>query len=61
MDDSSISTVMVNDRIIQVTSENVINTLQDALVAIGEHRLGKKEEISTHSIRSGVAMAMYLG
>jgi hypothetical protein len=43
-------------------SKNVINTLQDAVEAIGEDRLGiKKEEVGTHSIRSGAAMAMYLG
>ncbi len=34
----------------------------DAIVAIREHRLeAKKEEISTHLIRLGAAMAMYLG
>jgi ankyrin repeat protein len=43
-------------------SENVINALQDALVAIGEHILGiTKEEVGTHSMRSGAAMKMYLG
>jgi hypothetical protein len=40
----------------------VINALRDAVVAIGEHRLGiTKDQIGTHSIRSGAAMAMYLG
>jgi hypothetical protein len=43
----------------------VINTLQDAIdsmEAIGEDRLGiKKEKVGTHLIRSGAAMAMYLG
>jgi hypothetical protein len=34
----------------------------DAVGAIGEARLGfKKENVGTHSIRSGAAMAMYLG
>ncbi len=66
MDDSPILTVMVKDRIIEVTLENVINAFWDAFVAIGEHRLGtnKKEDINdigTHSIRLGAAMAMYLG
>jgi hypothetical protein len=43
-------------------STNVINALQDAVEAIGVDRLGiKKEEVGTHSIRSGAAMAMYLG
>jgi hypothetical protein len=45
-----------------VASANVINALQDALEAIGEDRLGiKKEEVGTHLIRLGAAMAMYLG
>jgi hypothetical protein len=52
---------VINDRITQVTSENVINALRDAVVAIGEHRLGiTKDQIGTHLIRSGAAMAMYL-
>ena len=35
---------------------------QHAVVAIGEHRLGiTQDQIGTHSIRSGAAMAMYLG
>jgi hypothetical protein len=39
----------------------VINTLRDVVVAIGKTRLGiTKEEVGTHSIRSGAAMAMYL-
>ena len=60
--DTPISAVLVNDQITQVTSENVIIALRDAVVAIGEHRLGiTKDQIGTHSIRSGAAMAMYLG
>jgi len=40
----------------------MINTLRDAVGAIGEVKLGiKKEDVGTHSIRSGAAMAMYLG
>jgi hypothetical protein len=40
----------------------MINALRDAVGAIGEVRLGvKKEDVGTHSIRSGAAMAMYLG
>ena len=39
----------------------MINALRDAVGAIGEVRLGvKKEDVGTHSIRSGAAMAMYL-
>ncbi len=40
----------------------VINALRDVVGAIGKTRLGiDKEEVGTHSIRSGAAMAMYLG
>ena len=60
--DTPISAVLINNRITQVTSENIIKALRDAVVAIGEHRLGiTKDQIRTHSIRSGAAMAMYLG
>jgi hypothetical protein len=60
--DTPISAIMINNRITHVTSQDVINALQDAVVAIGEHQLGiNKEGIGTHLIRSGAAMAMYLG
>jgi hypothetical protein len=40
----------------------VINALRDVVGIIGKMRLGvAKEEVGTHSIRSGAAMAMYLG
>ena len=40
----------------------MINALRNAVVAYGETKLGiRKEEIGTHSLRSGAAMAMYLG
>jgi hypothetical protein len=59
---SPISTVNNHGIIEHVTSNHVINALQDAVGAIGEARLGfKKEAVGTHSIRSGAAMAMYLG
>jgi hypothetical protein len=46
----------------QVISWQVINALHNAVCAIGKTRLGiAKEEIGTHSIRLGAAMAMYLG
>ena len=36
--------------------------LRDAVVAIGEEVLGfKKEQVGTHSIRSGASMVIYLG
>ena len=60
--DSPISTVTVNRHLKQVTSTHMINALRDAVGAIGEVKLGiKKEDIGMHSIRSGAAMAMYLG
>ncbi len=60
--DTPISAIMINNRITHVMSQDIINALQDAVVAIGEHRLGiNKEDIGMHSIRLGAAMAMYLG
>ncbi len=49
-------------RIEHVTSKELIAAMQDAVVAIGEDSLGfSKDQIGTHSIRSGAAMAMHLG
>ncbi len=60
--DTPISAIMINNRITHATSQNIFDALQDALVAIGEHQLGiNKEEIGTHLIRLGAAIAMYLG
>jgi len=59
--DSSILTVIVNEHIKQVTTTHMIHALRDAVGAIGEVKLGiKKENVGTHLIRSGAAMAMYL-
>jgi hypothetical protein len=59
---SPISTVLNHGIIEHVTSNHVIDVLRDAVGAIGEARLGfKKEDVGMHSIRSGAAMAMYLG
>ncbi len=58
---SPISTVLNHGIIEHVTSNHVIDALRDAVGAIGEARLGfKKEDVGTHSIRLGAAMAMYL-
>jgi hypothetical protein len=52
----------VNGHLEQVTSTHMINALRDAVGAIGEVKLGiKKEDVGTHSIRLGAAMAMDLG
>jgi hypothetical protein len=46
----------------QVTSDHMFDALQDTVSAIGEARLGfNKKSVGTHSIRSGAAMAFYLG
>jgi hypothetical protein len=50
------------NRINHVTSKQVIAAMKDAIQAIGEDVLHiKKEEIGTHLIRLGAAMAMFLG
>ena len=59
---TQIITVLNHGIIEHIISDHVIDALRDAVGAIGEARLGfKKEDIGTHSIRSGAAMAMYLG
>lgn len=61
-EDTPVSAVWRNDRIEHITSKEMINALQAAVVSVGEDKLGfKKTDIGTHSIRSGAAMAMYLG
>ncbi len=60
--DSPILTVTVNGHLQQVTSTHMINALIDAVEAIGDVKLGiKQEDVGTHLIRLGAAMAMYLG
>jgi len=60
-DETPISAVWRNDRVEHVTSEQMIEALRAAVVAIGEELLGiESEEVGTHSIRSGSVMAMYL-
>jgi hypothetical protein len=62
LDDLPVLSVMINDCVTHVTSQNVTDALRNAVVAIREHKLGiKKENIDTHLIGLGVAMAMYLG
>ncbi len=59
---TTISTVLNNGIIKHFTSDRVIDALRNAVGAIGKTKLGfKKEDVGTHSIRSGAAMAMYLG
>jgi hypothetical protein len=59
---SPTSMVLLNGIIDQVKSSHMIDALGGAVVAIREVTLGvKREEVGTHSIRTGTAMAMYLG
>ena len=61
-DNTPVSAVWRKGKIEHITSQEMVNALRAAVVAVGEDRLGfKKEEVGTHSIRSGAAMAMYLG
>jgi hypothetical protein len=57
-----ISAYISNRKVDHVTSNQVINSLKDVVSAMGESCLGiSKTDIGTHSIRLGVATAMYLG
>ena len=57
-----VSAVWRYDRIEHLTSKILIDSLRDAVIAVGEDSLGfKADEVGTHSIRSGAAMQMYLG
>ena len=60
--DTPISAFWQFNRINHVTSKQVITAMKDTIQAIVEDVLSiKKEEIGMHLIRSGVAMAMFLG
>ena len=61
-DDTPVSAVWRNSRIEHISSKEMVQALQAAVESVGEDKLGiKKEDVGTHSIRSGAAMAMYLG
>jgi hypothetical protein len=60
--DTPISAFWQFNRINHFTSKQVIAVMKNTIQAIREDVLHiKKEEIGTHSIRSGMAMAMFLG
>ena len=60
--DTPVSAVWKNRKIEHVTSAEMVASLRDAVRAIGEDKLGfKEEQVGTHYQRSGAAMAMYLG
>ena len=55
--DTPVSAVWRNNKIEHITSAEMVAALRNAVVAIGEDVLGfKKEQVGTHSIRSGAAM-----
>ena len=61
-DDTPVSAIWRYDHIDHITSKQISNALKDAVSAIGEDSLHiAAHEIGTHSIRSGAAMAMFLG
>jgi hypothetical protein len=61
-DATPVSAVWRNGQIEHITSEELVRALRCAVKAVGEDRLGiQADEIGCHSIRSGSAMAMYLG
>ena len=61
-EDTPVSAIWRYGRMEHVTSKDMVNALRGAIACIGEEKLGiKQEDIGTHSIRSGAAMAMYLG
>jgi len=61
-DDTPISAIWKYDHIEHITSRHISNALRDAFSAIGEDALHiATNKVGTHSIRSGSAMAMFLG
>ena len=61
-EDTPVSTVMINGRIDHITSKMMVNALENGVVSVGREKVNIFEgELGTHSIRSGAAMAMYLG
>ena len=60
--ETPVSAVWRNDIIEHITSTEVVDRLRAAVIAFGEEKLGFTAlEVGTHSIRSGAAMAMFLG
>ena len=60
--DTPVSEVWKNHKIEHVTSTEMVAALRDAVRAIGEDKLGfKEEQFGTHYQISGATMAMYLG
>jgi hypothetical protein len=61
-DDTNVSAVWHHGKIHHMTSKEITDALRDGLSVFGSKKLRiEPNEIGTHSIRSGAAMAMYLG
>ena len=59
--DEYVNTIFYNDKFYEITSNDSVKALRAAALAIGSSTLGfNPQDIGTHSIRSGAAMAMYL-
>ena len=57
-----ISPVLNNSNKTHVTSKKITDALRDSVKSIGKNVLNiRMDEISTHSIRSGAAMSMFIG
>ncbi len=61
-DNTNVSAVWHHGKIHHMTSKEITNALRDGVTVFGNAKLRiAPEEIGTHSLRSGAAMAMYLG
>jgi len=61
-DNTNVSVYWRHGKMHHMTSEDITGALRDGLTVFGSEKLRiKPDEIGTHSIRSGAAMAMYLG
>ena len=59
--DSTVNTILVNNKLRHINSTTARTKLREAARKVGVARLGfAPEDIGTHSIRLGAAMAMYL-
>jgi len=59
--DTNVNTIFVDNKLSTISSATMLEKLRAAARLIGEDVLGfDPEDIGTHSIRSGAAMAMYL-
>jgi hypothetical protein len=57
-----VSALLQHNKVIHITNQDIVHALQDSLKTYREARLRITiDELGTHSIRSGAAMAMYLG